>query len=311
MIINRFKQNTLFILPLLGVVVLSSAMFIFSLPAFASGNRAITKYHPVVLVHGVSRKGAKLFIGPVPLGDYFYKIPALLRRRLPSLRVEVPDLPTDASIDERAALLNTYLQKKFKDQKVHIIAHSIGGLVARYTVSELKNTNIISISTIGTPHRGTPLADWAVEQMEQDTIFYELIKFFGQDFKGWRFLPQITLEAMNNFNNRVLNSYNVEYFSVVSAVEEGAYMSWPMRVSEYFLRKKMPINSSGPTDGVVPGSSQSWGKVIKRVNYDHVAQVNHHLRISPDFSRFQEDVGALYYEIYNNANKNVISTWAN
>src|SRR5262249_5352142 len=50
--------------------------------------------------------------------------------------------------------------------KVHIIAHSMGGLDARYLVATLSSPNgtpyshvVASVTTISTPHRGSAIAD--------------------------------------------------------------------------------------------------------------------------------------------------------
>ena len=44
--------------------------------------------------------------------------------------------------------------------KVHIIAHSMGGLDARHMIVDLGMADkVASLTTIGTPHRGTILAD--------------------------------------------------------------------------------------------------------------------------------------------------------
>ena len=44
--------------------------------------------------------------------------------------------------------------------KVHLIGHSQGGLDARYAVSRLGyGSSTFSVTTLGTPHRGTPLGD--------------------------------------------------------------------------------------------------------------------------------------------------------
>ena len=50
--------------------------------------------------------------------------------------------------------------EKTKKDKVNLIGHSKGGLESRYVVSKLGMENhISSITTLGTPHQGTHLAD--------------------------------------------------------------------------------------------------------------------------------------------------------
>lgn len=256
----------------------------------------------VVLIHGVSRKGAKLHLGPIPLGKYFTNIPGELKFHFKTIQVFVPDLTTDGSIDERAALLDVYLKKKLGEQKAHLIGHSIGGLVARYVAAVNKNQNIASVTTIGTPNYGTPLATWAMRQVEENTIWYKLIKLFGQDLKGWRFLPQITPEAMRKFNARVLDRFDIRYFSVISgsAKTSGRNISLALKVSDAILRKEMGASDADKTDGVVPYKSQPWGKVLFELSYDHLQQVNHQfLNFNLDFLRHKEEVYITYKNLYN------------
>src|SRR5205814_1408651 len=48
---------------------------------------------------------------------------------------------------------------------VHVIGHSMGGLDARFMVAKLgMETRVLSLTTVGTPHRGSPFADWGVSR---------------------------------------------------------------------------------------------------------------------------------------------------
>jgi triacylglycerol lipase len=76
------------------------------------------------------------------------------------LRDAVP--PVD-SVAHRAAQLASQVDAFVASNqldKVHIIAHSMGGLDSRYLISTLGYADkITSLTTVGTPHRGSPLAD--------------------------------------------------------------------------------------------------------------------------------------------------------
>lgn len=49
--------------------------------------------------------------------------------------------------------------------KVHIIAHSMGGLDARQMIFRYQmQDRIASLTTIGTPHLGTSFADWGMKR---------------------------------------------------------------------------------------------------------------------------------------------------
>jgi triacylglycerol lipase len=69
-----------------------------------------------------------------------------------------------ASVEKRAQQLQSQLfdiRERFNSDKLNIIAHSMGGLDARYAITHLKAHEVVaSLTTIGTPHRGSPYAEW-------------------------------------------------------------------------------------------------------------------------------------------------------
>ena len=68
-------------------------------------------------------------------------------------------LPAAASVPERAQMLVDKIDAMAHD-RVDIIAHSLGGLDARYALSRLGLARRVrALVTVGTPHHGTPLAD--------------------------------------------------------------------------------------------------------------------------------------------------------
>jgi triacylglycerol lipase len=85
------------------------------------------------------------------------------------LRTSVPPVE---GVEERAAALvpqiDPFLAATGATQ-VHVIAHSMGGLDARYAISSLGLApKVASLTTISTPHAGTPLADLALGIREGD-----------------------------------------------------------------------------------------------------------------------------------------------
>jgi len=73
----------------------------------------------------------------------------------------------DASIEKQVELLHRKIQilqtNKILGKKFYIIAHSMGGLVARRYIYKYPNV-VKGLVTLGTPHHGSPLADnfeWA------------------------------------------------------------------------------------------------------------------------------------------------------
>ncbi|HEX4421669.1 MAG TPA: alpha/beta fold hydrolase [Kofleriaceae bacterium] len=79
------------------------------------------------------------------------------------LRDAVP--PVDSVANRATSLagqVDGFISANKLDQ-VHIIAHSMGGLDSRYLISTLGYADkITSLTTLGTPHRGSPIADIAL-----------------------------------------------------------------------------------------------------------------------------------------------------
>ena len=78
------------------------------------------------------------------------------------------ELPSQAPIDIQAQLLNHYLDDisdRFPQQKIHLIAHSSGGIVARLALvnnlQQEKHYNMAQLITIASPHLGTVIAEIA------------------------------------------------------------------------------------------------------------------------------------------------------
>jgi triacylglycerol lipase len=120
----------------------------------------LTQLTPIVLVHGIFGFGHLSAFG-ISLPDYFRGIPAALRAQL-HVVPPPPSLNPAGSIAQRANDLKNYLnsQPLVLNQKVHLIAHSMGGLDARYMIAKLGMADrVLSLTTIGTPHHGSPVAD--------------------------------------------------------------------------------------------------------------------------------------------------------
>src|SRR6185295_19714138 len=94
------------------------------------------------------------------------------------------------SIEHRAGQLKAQIQGAFPDaKKVNLIAHSMGGLDARYLTSCLGfSDRVASLTTIGTTHRGTRLADLALARSFPGALRLAngLLSFLGASLEGIR-----------------------------------------------------------------------------------------------------------------------------
>lgn len=232
--------------------------------------------HVILLVHGATINGSRLNVGPFDLGDYFEGIPAFLGSS--GTPVKIVNLSTDGTIEERAAVLKNFLDTDLKGQMVNVIAHSLGGLDVRYCISIMHTFQVASLTTIGTPHLGTPLADWAVDQMDNYGPWYWIFRVLGYDMSSRRFLREITTGGMKRFNEKVPDSPDVRYFSVQTRARfgEGA-VSTLLWFPQHWLESRRHSLDVNGNDGLVPYDSQAWGTTVaSSTELDHLGQMNHH-----------------------------------
>ncbi len=219
-----------------------------------------TRY-PVVLAHGV------MGVGTLGLGgtrrDYYFRGVADHLRAL-GLEVHCPSVPPLKSVAERAQALADYVEA-LPARKVNLVAHSMGGLDARYAIAHLGLARrVASLTTIGTPHRGTPVADLGLETVAAPLHLDRLLGGLGVTA-----FFDLTTRRMTRFNAETRDARRVRYASVVSVArpEQGPVRAL-LRPTHAFLHRR-----AGDNDGMVPADSQAWGKVLWRIDADHFAQV--------------------------------------
>jgi triacylglycerol lipase len=162
-----------------------------------------------------------------------------------------------ASIAVRARQLAEQI-KYLPAERVNIVAHSMGGLDARYALAALGVApKIASLTTISTPHRGTPLADLSVSLLGRGALAR-----LGLSLDAWK---DLTTERMAIFNRKVENVPGVEYGCFVATARRGVSGVNALLVPAYlFLHQR-----AGENDGVVPAESQRWGRVWGEIDVDH------------------------------------------
>jgi triacylglycerol lipase len=112
----------------------------------------------IILAHGLFGFG-ELLPGFPSLVNYFNGIELHLGG-FP--KVFVPSVNPIGRIEQRAKqLASAIVNKNGLVDPLHIIAHSMGGLDARFLITHLPNVGkrVATLVTIGTPHVGSPVAD--------------------------------------------------------------------------------------------------------------------------------------------------------
>ncbi|MCK5895434.1 MAG: alpha/beta fold hydrolase [Cocleimonas sp.] len=131
----------------------------------------------MVLIHGYMAEGmswrntkvtnALVRTGWKDGGQYSYRRQGMLipkNVKLGSHAFFTVDLPSKSPIDTQARFLQQYVKHLYAIRKEPIIfvGHSAGGIVARFYLVAPTHVPVRSLITIGTPHLGTPTADWAL-----------------------------------------------------------------------------------------------------------------------------------------------------
>jgi triacylglycerol lipase len=218
--------------------------------------------HPIVLAHGWMAVDA--FSLPGMRQEYFRGVREQLRAH--GHRVYVSRVSPFATVPRRAEQLAEQLTKIDAD-KVNIVAHSMGGLDARYAITRLGLAErVASLTTIGTPHRGTPLADASLVLRDMPRLQRALRSQLGLDFDA---VHDLTTVQMAEFNEAVPDMQDVRYTSYIGCVRGGVRDVHTLLAPGFaFLKRKM-----GANDGIVPAVSQRWGNVVGEVRADHWAQI--------------------------------------
>ena len=215
--------------------------------------------YPVVLAHGL------FGFDEVALGTashaYWKGIRAALEKD--GCRVIVPRVPPVGSIAVRAAALTRVLAE-VPEKRLNVLAHSMGGLDARFAVSRLGlDRRVAALVTVGTPHLGSPLAYLSTE-LARRLGLARVLEAAGVSLEAFH---DLATARMARFNAEVPDARSVAYASVVGAVRRKRRTN-PLLVPTYLWMKPR----WGESDGVVPASSQRWGQVLAEVEADHWAQ---------------------------------------
>jgi len=212
-----------------------------------------TKY-PVLLVHGIAFRDKTFFI------RYWGRIPELLSGK--GAVVFTGGQEAYGTIEYNAL----HLKKKINEilektgaEKVNIIAHSRGGLEARYMISMNGMENkVASLTTLSTPHRGSTMADYIIKRAGDKKIITSIIDFYamiiGDDKpESLNAGKELTTGSMKKFNEKIKNSSLVYYQSYTSAIDEK--FNNPLWKKMY----KIVSEKEGPNDGLVSVTSAKWG----------------------------------------------------
>ncbi len=215
---------------------------------------------PVVFCHGMLAFSMLKMSIPED-SNCFSPMRDMLRER--GFRVLFPQVSPTSGVAERAAQLLEQIMS-WTDEPVNIVAHSMGGLDARYLIAHLDMApNVRTLTTISTPHRGTYLAEWFLDNFHKRVPLLLALESFGVNVDGFRACRP---SACSAFNATTPDHPDVRYFSYGASV--------PISRVSPILRRAWNILrvAEGENDGMVSTASAHWGHYLGTINADHFAQ---------------------------------------
>ena len=214
-----------------------------------------TKY-PIVLVHGIALKDFK-FLKSFGEIDRILKIQGYI--------VYKANIDSFGSVINNANQLKTEILKILeieKVDKVNIIAHSKGGLDAKYMIKNLEMEDYVaSLTTLCTPHKGSPIATNILKLPKPLTNFTAFwinfwYRLFGDKhpdaYQACLDLQRIDSieEEIFSFSSKV---YCQSFSTIMNKNRDDFIMGIPLMFSRYFEKNQS-------TDGLVPVDSTYFGE---------------------------------------------------
>lgn len=216
---------------------------------------------PIVLAHGLFGF-RRIGLGRFTLASYFRGIVEALRAA--GNCVVVTRVPPLAGLDQRARALGREIELGLPDGPFHLIGHSMGGLDARRLLGEPAWAGrCLSLTTIGTPHLGTALADCARLKVGR---VCDLLTAMKIDCRG--FLDVTRRAARAGHRARPLPA-SVPCYSL-AGIPGPEDVCWPLRPFHDLLDEL-----EGPNDGLVSAESAlGFGTPLPPWPIDHLRQMN-------------------------------------
>ena len=216
-----------------------------------------TKY-PLLLVHGVLFRDLKYF-------NYWGRIPKALKKQ--GAQVYYGHQEAAGSIEANATQLSQAIRRICEENgcdKVNLIAHSKGGLDARYAISCLgMESNVASLTSINVPHRGSRIVDTACKLPEG--LYRAIAKIgnwafrkIGDENPDFYLATREVAEAnCERFNRTVPDSPHVFYQSYMSVMKN--CLSDSLLCIPHLILSSASKGTDRRNDGLVTVSSSAWG----------------------------------------------------
>jgi triacylglycerol lipase len=253
-----------------------------------------TPKYPIVLAHGLMGFDELRLAGKyLPGIQYWRGIKEAMHKN--DIEVITTSVPTTGSIKQRAYALLEQLDEKAAGRSVNIVAHSMGGLDARYLISNIRPSkfHVKSLTTIATPHRGSSAADIVLREIGDEHLpgIYKLLARLKIDSGAF---SQLTRKYMEEeFNPTTTpDDPNVRYFSYGASATPSVFSVF--RISHDLIEVL-----EGPNDGLVSVASSKWGTyqgtLMGVTHLDLINWTNRLKRLAADLTLTKQNFNAVAF----------------
>jgi triacylglycerol lipase len=224
-----------------------------------------TRY-PIVFVHGIAYRDD---VGILP---YWSRIPKELRKR--GAKVYLSHTQAFNSHIDNALILKSRIISILETtgaEKVNIIAHSKGGLEARWMISRLDMADkVASLTTIASPHKGSYVADSILNTLEIQGKTEQVVRiaeFYARligdrDPNILTAAENLTVDYMKHFNGSVLEMSGVYYQSF------GCVMNYDYPLKYLLSAQNLLTEKEGQNDSQVSLESARYGSFTQAESPD-------------------------------------------
>lgn len=267
-----------------------------------AGNPKLGPPYPIVLAHGFF--GFDDFAGAGFL-FYFYEVSERLAAEGETL-VFTPEVDPFNGSDVRGAQLIVHIEDILSQtghEKVNIIGHSQGGLDARVVAHDRPDL-VASVTTVGTPHGGTVLADVVLDLISDGRaadlidalvrlIGIPLFDATGNESSAMAALWLFSEPGIAAFNAEYTDSPQVAYYSLTGRTDlhpggiecdapaaPDFVTDWNLTLDPVDLLLDLSeqivdggLGSAIPNDGLVRVDDAKWGTFLGCVPADHLDEV--------------------------------------
>jgi len=204
-----------------------------------------------------------------------------------------PGVPTTSSVAARAEALAEKIDAAFPAGPIHVVAHSMGGLDTRSLLSRnLRGLaapgRIVSLSTISSPHRGSPVADLLVGSAPDGPgirpFVYSVLRH-AFDALGLTLdaLGELTTGSTAAFNAAHPNVPHVRYRSYAGDQAD----SIALKPAHLYIETLGQTADERTNDGIVSIASATWGELIAPLwPTDHFGELGYNLNSATLHSAF-------------------------